>query len=88
MLLDKILMMLNSGRILSYEDLAQNLRVDQTLIEAAINQLNQMGYLQKIHTGCNMCKGCRESNIKRNEMHVWSLSKEGKGYLRGIKNPF
>ncbi|MCT4606003.1 MAG: FeoC-like transcriptional regulator [Marinisporobacter sp.] len=87
MLLDKILHMLNRGRILSYEDLAQNLKVDQTLIEAAINQLDHMGYLQKVHKGCNTCKGCSKSSMERNIMHVWTLSKEGKDYLKGIKKP-
>ncbi|QZY56121.1 FeoC-like transcriptional regulator [Crassaminicella profunda] len=87
MLLDKILVALKTRRILSYKDLAQNLKVDQTLIKAAINQLDHMGYLQKVNTGCNMCKECSKSNIKINEMHVWVLSKEGKDYLKGMKNP-
>lgn len=87
MLLDKILVMLKEARTLSYEDLAQNLDVDKMLIKTAVAQLYNMGYLQKLNTGCSMCKGCSKNDIKKNKLHVWMLSKEGKDYLKSIKNP-
>lgn len=87
MLLDKILITLREGRILSYEDLEENLDVDEILIKTAVNQLDNMGYLQKYYAGCNTCNGCSKKSMKKNQLHVWMLSKEGKDYLKRIKNP-
>ncbi|TCO73117.1 hypothetical protein [Marinisporobacter balticus] len=87
MLLDKILVALKTGRILSYEDLARKLDVDKMLIKTAVGQLYNMGYLQRYNTGCNICKGCSKKDMKKNELHVWMVSKEGKAYLKSIKTP-
>jgi hypothetical protein len=46
-----------------------------------------MGYLQKYYAGCNTCNGCSKKSMKKNQLHVWMLSKEGKDYLKRIKNP-
>ena len=68
MLLDKILLSLKKGNIVTYDDLAVRMDVDTGVVSEAIGQLYRMGYLERYGTAGSTygnCSGCKASCKKR-----------------------
>ena len=84
MLLNKIILALKKGKILTYEDLAIQRDVDRGIVDDAIQHLSRMGYLTQYcpeRSSCANCDSCRASRAKVN---LWLLTAQGNRYLKEI----
>lgn len=81
MLLNKILLSMNEGNLVSYDDLAEKLNVDLSVINAGVYHLYTMGYLQKYSNDCTKCSNCKDVDSKIN---IWMLTEKGKRYIEKI----
>ncbi|HOK63117.1 MAG TPA: FeoC-like transcriptional regulator [Soehngenia sp.] len=86
-MLKEILKLIFEGSVKSSKDIAEKLNIDENEVNLLINQLKQMGYLEK-DTGefsCGgKCFGCNLANCPTNSIITFSLSDKGKNYIKKL----
>mgnify|MGYP005835942861 CR=1 FL=1 len=78
-MLRKLLDRLATGGVQSYADLCHELEVSETLLEQMLADLERMGYLKRVGTGCEAhCAGCPMSNVCAvgRPGQIWTLTEK------------
>jgi DNA-binding IclR family transcriptional regulator len=77
-MLEALLRQLARGGLQSYHDLAAALSVPEPLLEAMLENLARLGYLQRVE-GCNRsCHGCSSGSCSvQGQGRIWSLTERG-----------
>jgi hypothetical protein len=90
MLLNNILLAIKEGKTIDCNDLAEKLDEDINVVDAAIGQLCQMGYMQTTcsdNTACGSCGGCGfsgECGASGNRMKLWMVTEKGDRYIKSL----
>ena len=76
-MLEQLLKMVATGGIHSYAQLARDLNVSEALLEQMLENLERMGYLQRMDAACDShCDHCGVSTncTVRGPEHIWELT--------------
>jgi hypothetical protein len=84
-MLERLLRFIAQGGISTCDDLAERVSVSQPLIEAMLDDLVRLGYLQEVAVGCaGHCAGCSVAGCSvTGAGRVWALTENGARALRG-----
>jgi hypothetical protein len=79
MMLEQLLSLVAQGGVHSYDDLTQALSVPEPLLEAMLEDLARMGYLQAVNDGCEgNCHGCSIGGCSvSGPGRLWTLTAKG-----------
>jgi len=86
-MLERVLQAIAAGGALSLAELARQLDVAPALLEAMMENLEKMGYLQALEGGCQKaCGSCASKGICAmiGGGKVWSLSEKGARAAAGM----
>jgi len=79
-MLERLLQAISGGQAFRLEDLAHQLDAPLALVEVMMENLEQMGYLLALETGCKRaCAGCSSGATCAiiGERKIWALSEKG-----------
>lgn len=99
-MLMKILQRLSKGGLYSNSSMAEELGVDESMVEDMIIQLQNMGYINKDNmnasSSCDCCSDCMPSTTKSKssccdgksniEIGIWNITDKGKSTLKRVFN--
>jgi hypothetical protein len=74
-----------SGGIHSYDDLMARLSISRPLLEAMLESLSRLGYLQQVEGGCGgTCTGCHGGSCTAGRPgKIWALTRKGRKAAAG-----
>ena len=78
-MLEQLLKMVATGGIHSYAQLARDLNVSEALLEQMLEDLERMGYLQRMDAACDShCDHCGvpANCTVRGPEHIWELTEK------------
>ncbi len=78
-MLERMLQLVASGGIHSYEDLTEQLGISRPFLEAMLEELAKLGYLRAVDVGCGgHCSGCSMGGCSvTGPGKLWSLTEKG-----------
>jgi hypothetical protein len=79
MMLERLLTLVAEGGVHSYDDLSSSLSVPEPLLEAMLEDLARLGYLQAVNDGCEgSCHGCSIGSCGvSGPGRLWTLTVKG-----------
>jgi hypothetical protein len=78
-MLEKLLQLVATGGVHSYEDLSEQLGISQPLLEAMLEDLARLGYLYTVDDRCEgHCAGCSMGSCSvTGPGRLWALTERG-----------
>ncbi len=84
-MIKKVLEELNKGKAKTTKELAKQCDINEPMMDGIMDQLINMGYLEKVNLGCSGCDtkmkcSCCSScgKINENAVRMWQITKKGK----------
>lgn len=84
-MLEEILRYIYENRMYSKSKIAQDLNLEEGLVEQGLNQLLNMGYLQEdqMSQSCSSnCSTCPLSSCDLNRINTYTLTEKGLNFLK------
>ncbi|MDG6221808.1 MAG: hypothetical protein IAX21_06575 [Candidatus Bathyarchaeota archaeon] len=88
-MIKEILTLVRDGGLLSKNDIADRVGIQQATLESVFSLLSSKGYLKKIDNAnaatskaCLCCSGCTGCNTNTNVPAVYTITEKGKTYLQ------
>lgn len=77
--MEQVLQLVAEGGAHSYQELMQRLSLSQPMLEALLEELTRLGYLQVVNSGCQgRCAGCPLGSCVAAGMgRMWTLTEKG-----------
>lgn len=78
-MLEELLRRVAQGGVHSYEELASGMSISLSMLEAMLDDLARLGYLQAVESSCNDgCHGCPAGGCSvAGRGQLWSLTEKG-----------